>query len=73
MGEEITTKEDVSPEAIVALAASLEISIAPDRIEVIGQRLKELFDLAAPLEGSDFKKFEVTRPFDPRWTKGASA
>jgi hypothetical protein len=73
VSEEITSKEDVSPDSVAAVAASREISIAPDRIEVIAQRLLELFDLAAPLEGSTYDEFEVSQPFDPRWTEGASA
>jgi Asp-tRNA(Asn)/Glu-tRNA(Gln) amidotransferase C subunit len=73
VSEEITTKEDVSPSSVAALAASARLDIAPDRIEVIAQRLRELFDLAAPLEGSDCDEFEVTQPFDPRWTNEVSS
>jgi hypothetical protein len=73
MSEEFTTKEDVAPSSVAALAASAGLDIASDRIEVIAQRLRELFELAAPLEGSDYEEFDVTPPFDPRWEKGASA
>jgi hypothetical protein len=73
MSNEIHSKEDVTPETVVALAAGQGIVIATDRIDVIGQRLKELFDLAAPLEGAALDDYEVTQPFDARWTEEASA
>ena len=73
MSEEIRSKADVTPETVAAHAASAGLDLAPDRIEEIAQRLRELFDLAAPLEGSEDEEFEVTQPFDPRWTKEANA
>jgi hypothetical protein len=73
VSEEITTKADVSTRSVAALSASAGLDIAVDRIEMIAQRLRELFDLAAPLERSDFEEFAVTQPFDPRWTSEVSA
>jgi hypothetical protein len=73
VSEAIKSKEDVSPGSVATVAASREISIAPDRIEAIAQLLNELFDLAAPLEGSSYDEYEASQPFDPRWTKDASA
>jgi hypothetical protein len=70
---EINSKEDVSADSVAAVSASRKLSVAPDRINVIEQRLNELFDLAAPLEGSSYDEYEVSQPFDPRWTKEASA
>jgi hypothetical protein len=73
VSQEITSKRDVTPSSVAVHAASAGLDIASDRIEVIAQRLRELFELAAPLEGSDYEEFDVTPPFDPRWEKGASA
>ena len=73
MSQQIRTKEDITPEAVAALAERARLSIAPDRIQVIAQRLSELFDLAAPLEDVAIAEFEPTQPYDSRWTNEATA
>jgi Asp-tRNA(Asn)/Glu-tRNA(Gln) amidotransferase C subunit len=71
--DELKSKADITPETVAALAARAGIEIAPDRIDVIAQRLSDLFDLAAPLEDAAVEDVTVTRPFDPRWTGEANA
>jgi hypothetical protein len=69
MSEQIMSKDDVSPELVEVVAKSHGLIIAPDRIDVIALRLRELFDLAAPLESATVEGFEPTQPFDARWTE----
>jgi hypothetical protein len=73
VGEEVLAKDDVTPEAVVALAERAGIVIAPEHVDVIALRLRELFDLAAPLEEADVADVEVSQPFDPRWTDKGTA
>jgi Asp-tRNA(Asn)/Glu-tRNA(Gln) amidotransferase C subunit len=68
LSEQIRTKEDITPEAVAALAERARLGVASDRIEAIAKRLNELFDLAAPLDEAVGETFTVTEPFDPRWT-----
>jgi hypothetical protein len=73
VSDAIESKETVTPEAVAALVERAGLSIAPDRIEVIAQRLSELFDLAAPLDEASVEDDQSTQPFDPRWTEGGPA
>jgi hypothetical protein len=71
MSGHITSKDDVSPELVEVGARRHGLTIAPDRIDVIALRLRELFDLAAPLELATVEGYEPTKPFDARWTEEA--
>jgi len=73
MVDDITRKDDVTPERVLALADRDKIDIPPDRIDNSAERLRELFDLAAPLQGAAVDDFEPTKPFDPRWTDEVGA
>jgi hypothetical protein len=65
--DETPSKDEITPDVVAALAAHAGIALGSDRVVVIAQRLSELFDLAAPIEGAAVEEYEVTQPFDPRW------
>ncbi|MFL5761122.1 MAG: hypothetical protein ACJ789_15495 [Thermomicrobiales bacterium] len=67
MTSEVSKKSDVTLESVAAALREAGVSVPPDRLESIRQRLRELFELAAPLEEADIADVEVTQPFDPRW------
>jgi hypothetical protein len=73
MVDDISRKDEVTPERVAALAERDEINIPPDRIDNIAERLRDLFDLAAPLDEAGVDDFEPTKPFDARWTDEVGA
>ena len=73
MSDQIKSKDDVSPELVEVVARNHGLTIAPDRVDVIALRLRELFDLAAPLELATVEGIEPTEPFDARWTEEVTA
>jgi hypothetical protein len=73
MVDDFTRKDDVTPERVLALADRDRIDIPPDRVDNIAERLRDLFDLAAPLEEVAVNECKPTKPFDPRWTDEVGA
>jgi hypothetical protein len=68
MTSEIETKRDVTPDTVRISASEHGFDIPDDRIDTIAERLRDLFDLAAPLQDADLGDLEPGEPFDPRWT-----
>ncbi len=67
MTRDIDKKSDVTPDTVRASVSTLGLDIPDDRIDVIAERLRDLFDLAAPLDEAALDDFEPTNLFDPRW------
>jgi hypothetical protein len=57
--------------AVMARLAGLDIP--SDRLPAIAVRLRELFELAAEIDGLDLDGIEPAMGFDPRWPEEAMA
>jgi hypothetical protein len=73
MTRAIETKSDVTPKTVRTAASELGLDIPSDRVDIIADRLRDLFDLAAPLQDADLGDLEPAKPFDPSWTIGELA
>jgi hypothetical protein len=73
MVDDFARKDEVTAERILALAERDGITIPSDRIDNIAERLRDLFDLAEPLEAAQVDGFAPSKPFDPRWTEEVGA
>jgi Asp-tRNA(Asn)/Glu-tRNA(Gln) amidotransferase C subunit len=63
----------IAEETVAQLARMVEFDIAPDRLATVTDRLRDLYRLAADLDGLDLTGVAPATVYDPTWTEAEGA
>jgi Asp-tRNA(Asn)/Glu-tRNA(Gln) amidotransferase C subunit len=62
-----------SEEEVAVLARAAGLTIPPQRLAVVAERLRDMYELAAVIEEHDLDGIEIGSRFDPSWPAAGGA
>jgi Asp-tRNA(Asn)/Glu-tRNA(Gln) amidotransferase C subunit len=63
----------VTEEVVAELARMAGFAVSPERLPGVTERLRDLYQLAADLDGLDLDGVEPATDYDPTWPEEATA
>jgi len=63
-----TEKPQITEELVTQLTEIAGYRVAPERVGIVTDRLQDLYELAAQLDGLDLTGYDPAIDYDPTWS-----